>query len=377
MTEVTDDAAAASARATEQARLRKERREAKIKAGGASRLNQITGLGGGVQRGWLSPTLYPSLPFLLPTRTEVQFTNKVPTKKDPPPTTPQAASPQPASATPAAEHGDPEEVDISEHYYAPQTTNRIPAETGAGLGGGMDEAQLRQMMLGFDPAGAGMGGMPGMGGMGGMPGMSGIGGPPGAAGEDPMMAMLQQMMGGGGAGGPGGSSPFGAGGNPFGPGSPFGGAAQTVVTDRYSAIWRLLHTAVALGLGLYIALWTSFAGTKLQRVESSVTGSIGRTKGFADGVGGVEMDGGERFASSRFFWAFATAEAVLLTTRYFFDRTRGSAPAGIVGMVVGFLPQPFKGYVEIAMRYGRILGTVRSDVLVCVFVLGVCSWLRG
>jgi hypothetical protein len=51
MTETSDDAAAASARAAEQARLRKERREAKIKAGGASRLNKITGLGGGIQRG--------------------------------------------------------------------------------------------------------------------------------------------------------------------------------------------------------------------------------------------------------------------------------------------------------------------------------------
>ena len=42
---------AAAARATEQARLRKERREAKIKAGGAARLNKISGVGGGVQRG--------------------------------------------------------------------------------------------------------------------------------------------------------------------------------------------------------------------------------------------------------------------------------------------------------------------------------------
>lgn len=45
----SDDAAAA--RAAEQARLRKERREAKIKSGGAARLNRITGLGGGIQRG--------------------------------------------------------------------------------------------------------------------------------------------------------------------------------------------------------------------------------------------------------------------------------------------------------------------------------------
>lgn len=40
-----EDAAAA------QARRRKERREAKIKAGGSARLNKITGLGGGIQRG--------------------------------------------------------------------------------------------------------------------------------------------------------------------------------------------------------------------------------------------------------------------------------------------------------------------------------------
>jgi hypothetical protein len=37
--------------AAEQARIRKERREAKIRAGGSARLNKITGLGGGVQRG--------------------------------------------------------------------------------------------------------------------------------------------------------------------------------------------------------------------------------------------------------------------------------------------------------------------------------------
>lgn len=51
---------AAAARAAEQARIRKERREAKIKAGGSARLNKITGLGGGLQRGELtSPCIYP------------------------------------------------------------------------------------------------------------------------------------------------------------------------------------------------------------------------------------------------------------------------------------------------------------------------------
>lgn len=48
---------AAAARAAEQARLRKERREAKIRNSAASRLNKITGLGGGIQRGQ-SPSVH-------------------------------------------------------------------------------------------------------------------------------------------------------------------------------------------------------------------------------------------------------------------------------------------------------------------------------
>lgn len=50
-TATTNDADAAAQRAAEQARLRKERREAKIKAGGSSRLEKITGVGGRVTGG--------------------------------------------------------------------------------------------------------------------------------------------------------------------------------------------------------------------------------------------------------------------------------------------------------------------------------------
>jgi hypothetical protein len=50
--------------AAEQARIRKERREAKIRAGGSARLNKITGLGG-VQRGMdiLSVPTFLSFPL--------------------------------------------------------------------------------------------------------------------------------------------------------------------------------------------------------------------------------------------------------------------------------------------------------------------------
>ena len=57
MTEQADAASsssdAAAQRAAEQARLRKERREAKIKAGGAARLNKITGIGDRIVGGTL------------------------------------------------------------------------------------------------------------------------------------------------------------------------------------------------------------------------------------------------------------------------------------------------------------------------------------
>jgi len=43
--------------AADQARIRKERREAKIRAGGSARLDKITGLGGGIKRGTCSISL--------------------------------------------------------------------------------------------------------------------------------------------------------------------------------------------------------------------------------------------------------------------------------------------------------------------------------
>ena len=69
---MTDTTPAASSEAStlpssaaEQARIRKERREAKIRAGGSARLNKITGLGGGVQRGMCILSVLTLLSFPL------------------------------------------------------------------------------------------------------------------------------------------------------------------------------------------------------------------------------------------------------------------------------------------------------------------------
>ncbi|KAH6682960.1 hypothetical protein B0J14DRAFT_135136 [Halenospora varia] len=305
--------------AAEQARIRKERREAKIRAGGSARLNKITGLGGGVQR-------------------------------DPPP--------QP---TAAAAHADPDEVDISQHFYEPKATRRTN-NVSPTPGQQMSDDQLRQMMLGFDPTatpppGGDANPFAGFPGMAGMPGMEGMGGPDGPGADDPMMKMLQQMM-----GGMGGMPGEGAGGMPSFPGMP-GQPTATAPADPYAYIWRIIHAVFALGLGLYIAFTTTFTGTLLERERSGLAYSTGKDSGLSPG-------------SIHFFYIFATAEVLLQTSRFFMEKG-AIQPGGILGTIMGFLPPPYKGYLGLAARYFRIWTTVSGDAMTCVFVLGVCAWLRG
>ncbi|KAI9644315.1 hypothetical protein NHQ30_007672 [Ciborinia camelliae] len=313
-----------------QARIRKEKREAKIRDGGTARLNKIIGLGGGLPRD-------------------------------------EAPPPSQASTVPSGgDHADPEEVDISNHYYEPQTRTPLPrSQSNAPAQQQINDDQLRQMMLGMDPGS--LGGTPGQNPFGGAPGPNPFAGFPGmgAPGEDgandPMMKMLQQMM--GGTGGPPGE---GQGGMPSFPGMPGMGMpgmgmqdqAQAAAVDPYAYIWRIVHAVFALSLGLYIALTTSFTGTKYAREASGLANN------------GLSAD------SVHFFWIFATAEVVLLTSRFYLENGN-SLPAGMMGTVMGFLPEPWKGYLGMLVRYVRIWGTVSGDAMVCIFVLGVCAWLRG
>ncbi|KAK2047496.1 hypothetical protein LZ31DRAFT_551322 [Colletotrichum somersetense] len=345
MTETTPDDAAAQ-RAAEQARIRKAKREAKIRAGGASRLNKITGLGGGFQRDDPAPT---------------------------PPSTTSSPAPSATSGLPkpnaSSEHADPEEIDISQHYYEPASTPR-PSATGPPLDpNAMTEDQLRQMMLGFD--------RPGPGGTGGATPMNPFAGPGGMPGgeDDPLMKMLSQMMAGG--GGPGGIPGFsGAGGAQGGfpagfPGMPGMQTPEQAKASSSAYIWRILHAIFAISLGLYIALTTTFSGTKLERERTTLAYNypVGSDEAVTD-VNGMEK------GREVFFWIFATTEAILLTTRFFIER--GRAPTGgMLWTVVGFLPGNIKTYAATLLRYGQIFATVRSDILVCVFVLGVASWIRG
>lgn len=199
------------------------------------------------------------------------------------------------------------------------------------------------------------------------PGEAGSGPDP----DDPMMKMLSQMMAGAG-GGPGGAQ------NPFA--AMAGGPQQQQQQQQpapdttTAAIWRVLHFLVAAGLGLYIALLTQFTGTKVAR-ERSAFAAYSATGDAQDGVGvgGANAEDLRRY----FFWAFATAESILLTSRFFLDKS-ARGPSGMVATVLGFVPESkWKSLVVNGMQYVQIFSTVRMDMLVCVFVLGVCSLVKG
>ncbi|PTB67534.1 hypothetical protein BBK36DRAFT_1196983 [Trichoderma citrinoviride] len=321
-TATTNDADAAAQRAAEQARLRKERREAKIKAGGSARLEKITGVGGRVT-GDSTPVISPSAPATL---SQAALSNQ--------------------------HHLDPAEVDISEHFFAPKKSSRktLDGVFSPSPEPSLSEAQLRQMMLGFDrpeqaAAGGGGGGGPAL--------------PPGME-DDPIMKMMSQMMSGGSIPGFGGADGVP---NPFANMNlPQQQAAVQLPKQASLSLWRLIHALVALGLGFFFVLTTNFHGSKLERERVALA---------FDQKEDVDAETERR--KSLFFWTFATAEVLLLSTRFFLDK-RSTNASGFVATAISYLPQPYRGYVEVGQRYVQIFSAVRTDILTCIFVLGVVSW---
>lgn len=208
------------------------------------------------------------------------------------------------------------------------------------------------MMLGFDPSSTPpLGSNPFSG-----PGLSArgssAGGPPGA--DDPMMNLLQQMMG----GVPG----EGSDGMPAFPGM----AIPTVASEPYAYLWRIVHAVFAVGLGLYIAFMTPFTGSKAGREASAM--SYLPVEGAASS--------GLSPASVHFFWIFSTAEVLLQTSRFFVEKGRVQQGT-VLGIISGFLPEPYKGYLALVTRYSRIWTTVSADAMTLVFVLGACAWWKS
>ncbi|KAI9758119.1 MAG: hypothetical protein M1815_005006 [Lichina confinis] len=414
------DAAAASSSATplaqstaEQARLRKERREAKIKAGGSARLGRITSMGGRLPE-------------------PVQATPRGPSQgernndSDPAGTPDAPFSPPPAGATPRQQ---PQQSGPSESLRREQAERRSLEEMAARgrnplLDPGLDFQarqqqpsdelnQLLDMMrgagagaggggLGPDRAGRGLGGGPGQ--FGG-PGLSGgpTGMPPGVP---PGLAALLGAQ------------------RPPGSFSSTTDVSQAASPNRTSNIvWRVVHALSIILLGAYILQTTAFTGTQPGRSHSSSASSPSldsKTTSADDGDMNTPQAAPvpfEVYVAGRrisLFTLFMTIETVLQTARFFIEKGRLSSfsssscssssssssstvqsstsvdgsnstimttdDIGIVTTILQgllqVLSEPYRSYLRLLIRYALIFSTMVKDALVLVFVLGVGAWLR-
>lgn len=182
--------------------------------------------------------------------------------------------------------------------------------------------------------------------------------------EDPMVRMMQQLTG-------------MLGGNPQNPNDPNQQPAippwatalmsagksqeeQKAPVTGSAYLWRITHAVFAFTLALYIALESTFSGTKLARSQTVYHEDIGM------GLG------------PRLFWIFATAELLLQSTRYFLEKGQLQG-GGMLAMVAnsGFVPEPYAQWVRTAGRYFVIFQTIVSDAMVIVFVFGALAWWNG
>lgn len=168
------------------------------------------------------------------------------------------------------------------------------------------------------------------------------GGQPGGApgSDDPMMKMMQAMMGGG---------------------APGQAAQQQQKQTSTAYVWRIVHAVFSFGLAAYVALTSTFDGSKLSRSASAF---------------GQDHDDEAAAVGRRLFYIFATVEVMLQTTRFFVERGQ-LQQGGIMGTLATVLPEPFAGYVRLAGRYSVIYTTVVADAMVVVFVLGAMAWSKG
>lgn len=284
-----------------QARLRREKRQKKMAEEGEDRLSRIKALNGGVA---------PPAEVLGG------------------PATPQAAS--------VAD--DPDEVDISQNTSGYGTPSKPGANanddplTAAMLRMQQQERQQQQGGAGEE--------------------------------EDPMVKMMQQLAG-------------LMGGDPNDPNAKPGdipmplkmmmgaGNAATAKEDSPPAtgsayLWRIVHAIFASIMATYIALTSTFNGSKLARTQSVYTDDSGY------GLG------------PRLFLIFCTAELLLQSSRFFIEKGQLQGN-GILAKIAnsGVVPEPWAGYVRMVGRYLGIAQTIIADAMVIIFVFGMLAWWQG
>lgn len=315
---------ASSSSAAEQARIRRERRQAKLKAQGESRLNKITSTQS-------NSKLYETA--------DAQAENGSGTETPaaaPAPVVESGSIPSPSSALPsrarAQVHDDPPDVILSEHHYqpAPKSCSLTPQQRRPGKEvsttfspspndsrGGPSEEELREILAQYGAGGTQGGQLPDMG-----------------DANDPMMALMQQLLG---------IPPMGEAGV---------NESQLSQQDNWGWLWKLLHTLGAL----FLAIWS----LKVAGLGSEFDGSLKQREAVA-------------YTNAKFFYYFATMELVLQSSRFIIEKGK-PPPGSMLSMIGQILPPHIGSYFITIARYSIIWTTVMSDAFVVVFVLGMAAW---
>jgi hypothetical protein len=298
-----------------QARLRREKRAAKMAATGEERLAKIKGLNGGIA----PPEEALGGPVV------------------PPPTSTSTAAPKAATVA-----DDPDEVDISDHPYTSQNASGMGTPRQPGGAGQQDPFQQAMMQMQAQQAQQAQ---------------------QGGGEEDPMAKMMQQLMGGmqdpNDPNAMGGDLPQMA--QMLSTMMGGGGMGQQQQPKNGSAyLWRIVHAISALAIAVYIAFTTTFSGSKLAR------------------TGDMFVQDSNFGLGAKPFYIFGTAELVLQTSRYFVEKGQLQG-GGILATIAnsGFVPEPYAQLIRTVGRYSTIYTTIVSDAMVVVFVLGTVAWWKG
>jgi hypothetical protein len=146
-------------------------------------------------------------------------------------------------------------------------------------------------------------------------------------------------------------------------------------------LWKVAHALFALALGICIAFSTTFSGSKFERERAVLVASQRASGDWASGLDD-ELDLEAEWIKKT-FWIWAAAEAMLLSARFLlFDNAAGAGGVGLGGGMVdgllgAFLSPGLRGTIRVVMRYLRWILTIRADMAVVIFVLGISSWYRG
>ena len=125
-------------------------------------------------------------------------------------------------------------------------------------------------------------------------------------------------------------------------------------------MWRIIHAVVAFTLATYVAITSTFNGSKLGRSQNVYTAEAGY------GLG------------QRLFLIFCTAELLLQSSRYFAEKGQLQGTGWLATIAnSGFVPEPYAGWIRVAGRYVGMLQTIIADAMVIVFVFGALAWWQG